>query len=887
MKIITTHLHADFDCLASMVAALKLYPGAQLVFPGSQEKNVREYLAQTDFHIPYSKLKNLSLDRVKQVIIVDASTKERVGAFARLVEKKDVIVHLYDHHVASKIDIPHELAVIRKRGSTVTIFCELLRERGVSLTKSEATLMAMGLYEDTGSLTFSSVCLADFEAARWLLEQGADLNAVSVSISRELTSLQIEMLDRLIKNLDYERIGSVTIAYSTASTPRYIGDLAVIANKLMDAETLSALFVLVRMGDRISLIARSRVEGVNVGQVAEKMGGGGHPSAASATIKAMTLPQAVARLKQSLKETLEHSMTAKEMMVERVVTAEAVSTITDIEKMMTRFNIGGAPVLDKGKVAGLITRQIVEKAIYLQMGEKPVSDFMINEFSTVAPDTPFQVVEELILGRRQKLAPVVDPSTGKMTGVISRGIVLNKLYGDSLFKPSLEGAGGYRVRHPQSKNVMGLVKELMPESVLKLFELVAKVADGSGYGAYVVGGFARDLLLRTRSVDLDIVIEGDGVDFARKLAKKVKGRVHPHKKFKTAIVIMPDGFKLDVATARIEYYAYPAALPTVETSAIRNDLFRRDFSINAMAIRLNGAKAYTLIDFFGGQADLKTRSLRVLHNLSFVEDPTRAYRAVRFEHRYGFTMGKQTISLLKNAVRLQLFNRLSGERLFSELEIILKERRPAGAVSRMKQLGLLKFIHPDLVFDSIAERLMDQCEDFLAWHDLTFPTRPARKSKVYFMALFDRLEKINISEENMISASAAQIIQKIATSLKRVNSAMRELNLPGRTGWPGAAPPSLLYRLFSPLSDEALIFLAAKSNNEETRLAVTRFFSSLKNTKPHICGGDILKLGVTPSKKVGAILDAVMGAQLDGEIKTKEEALDMARKVICEIKGEL
>lgn len=880
MKIITTHLHADFDCLASMVAARKLYPDAQLVFPGSQERNVREYLAQTDFQVSYRKLKNLNFDSIRQVIIVDASTKKRVGAFARLVEKDGVKVHLYDHHTASKIDIPNELAVIRERGSTVTIFCELLRERGISLTKAEATLMAMGLYEDTGSLTFSSVCPADFDAARWLLEQGADLNAVSVYISRELTSLQIEMLNRLIKNLDYVQIGSVTVAYSTASTPRYIGDLAVIANKLMDAETLSAVFVLVRMGDRISLIARSRVEGVNVGQVTEKMGGGGHPSAASATIKEITLPQAVALLKRSLKETLEHSMNAKEMMVERVVTAQPGFTIAQAKKLMTRFDISGAPVLDNGKVVGLITMQIIEKAIYLQMEDKPVSDFMINEFSTVAPDTPFQKVEELILGKRQKLAPVVDPSTGEMTGIISRGIVLNKLYGDSLFKPPLKGAGGYRVRHLQSKNVEGLIKELMPESILKLFELVAKVADENGYTAYVVGGFTRDLLLRTHSVDVDIVIEGDGVDFARKLAKKVKGRVHPHKKFKTAIVIMPDGFKLDVATARIEYYAHPAALPTVETSAIRNDLFRRDFSINAMAIKLNGAKANTLIDYFGGQADLKTHSLRVLHNLSFVEDPTRAYRAVRFEHRYGFTMGKQTISLLKNAVRQQLFNRLSGERLFSELEMILKERRPAGAVSRMKQLGLLKFIHPDLVFDSIAEKLMDQCEDFLAWRNLAFPARSACKWKVYLMALFDRLEEINISEEKMISASAAQIIQKIATSLKQANDVIQQLNRPG------AAPPSFLYRLFSPLSDEALIFVAAKSGNDQTRQAITSFFSSLRDVKPLICGGDILKLGVAPSKKVGAILEAVMNAQLDGEVKTKDEAQDMAKRVISEINVE-
>jgi len=328
VKIITTHLHADFDCLASMVAARKLYPDAVLVFPGSQEKNVRDYLARAEFHVPYRKLKGLDLGSVRQMIVVDASTRDRIGAFATLADKEGVDVRLYDHHASQKIDIPHSLAVVRERGATVTVFVELLRERDIRITPAEATLMAIGLYEDTGSFTYTSVRSEDFEAGRWLFEQGADLNTVSTYVRHELSAPQVEMLNSLLQNLEYENIGGVMVALTTGSTPRYIGDLSALAHSLMAMENPGALFVLVRMADRIHLIARSRMEALDAGQVAERLGGGGHPSAASATIKNLTLHEAVGRLRDILGEALEPETRAREMMVERVISVSAADSIS-------------------------------------------------------------------------------------------------------------------------------------------------------------------------------------------------------------------------------------------------------------------------------------------------------------------------------------------------------------------------------------------------------------------------------------------------------------------------------------------------------------------------------------------------------------------------------
>jgi tRNA nucleotidyltransferase (CCA-adding enzyme) len=225
-----------------------------------------------------------------------------------------------------------------------------------------------------------------------------------------------------------------------------------------------------------------------------------------------------------------------------------------------------------------------------------------------------------------------------------------------------------------------------------MLKRIGEVADEFGYGAYVVGGFVRDLFLYRLNEDVDIVIEGDGIAFAKKYAKLEGTRIHTYEKFGTAVIIFPDGYKIDVASARLEYYKFPAALPIVEMSSIKLDLYRRDFTINTLAIQLNSEKFGTLIDFFSARKDVKEKIIRVLHNLSFVEDPTRVFRAIRFEQRFGFTIGKLTNGLIENAVNMNFFQGLSGRRVLGELKQILEEDNPVPAIIRLNDFDLLKFI---------------------------------------------------------------------------------------------------------------------------------------------------------------------------------------------------
>jgi len=292
VEVITTHINADFDALASLIAASKLYPGANLVFPGSQEKNLRNFfLHSTSYLFNFSKMKQIKFDRIKRLILVDTRQKSRIGKFAELVDRDDVEIHIYDHHPDSEDDIAGDMEIIRKTGSATAILTSLIREKNISITSDEATVMCLGIHEDTGSFTFSSTTAEDYEAAAWLTEQGANHNVIADMLTRELTTEQVWLLNDLTQSATKRVINGVEVVFAKVIRDEYVGDFAVLVHKFMEMENLNLVFALAQMENRIYLVARSRIKDVNVAEIAFALGGGGHPQAASATIKNRTLIQ--------------------------------------------------------------------------------------------------------------------------------------------------------------------------------------------------------------------------------------------------------------------------------------------------------------------------------------------------------------------------------------------------------------------------------------------------------------------------------------------------------------------------------------------------------------------------------------------------------------------
>jgi len=858
-------MNADFDGLASMVAAKKLYPDAILVFPGSQERNLRDFFVRSSLYfLNFAKIKDINLEDIKRLILVDTRQAGRIGKFGEMFPNGDIEVHIYDHHPDSPDDIKGAVEIVRPVGATVSLLTQLIMERGLTLTPDEATIMALGIYEDTGSFTFASTTPAEFEAARFLLEQGANLNTVAEMLTRELTVEQVSLLNDLIRNAVTINISGIEIVLARAAASQYVGDFAVLAHKFMDMENIQVLFALAQMEERVFIVGRSRLGEVNVGEILSEMGGGGHAYAASATVKAVPLAQVEEKLRKILNQSIRPRRTARDLMSYPVMSVAPGTTLAEAHRFMTLHNINALPVMVEGELLGLINRQIVEKAIFHGLEDLPVQEYMTSEVATVGPEATLSEIQDRLVINKQRLLPVVEK--GQVLGVISRTDLLN------LLMVPEEGADDSAEKEPgpmvRKKNVAGVMRERLPRPIIDILKNVGRVADELGYNAYVVGGFVRDMFLRHENLDIDLVIEGDAVTFARSFAKSFpEVRVRVFQKFKTAVIIYPTGFKLDVATARTEYYETPGALPIVERSSLKMDLYRRDFTINTLAVKVNERHFGILIDYFGAQRDIKEGSISVLHNLSFVEDPTRVFRAIRFEQRFGFKITKLTASLIENAVRINFFDRLSGTRLFSELKLILMEENPIPAMSRLAEFDLLKFIHPTLRFDNNANWLLDQIRGVLAWHDLLFLEDPYEPWYVYFLGLIEPLKEEQLLELthrlNMPPKFAETLLWAKGAADHTLYRLYRQEN----------ASPKEIYYLLNELSTEFLLYMMAKTRQEQTKKAISLYFTQLKHTRPLLAGKDLLALGYEPGPRYKLMLQHLLEAHLDGKVQTREDEI--------------
>ncbi len=880
LTVIATHVNADFDALASMLAAQKLYPGSVVIFPGTQEKNLKNFFIDSMIYLfNMADIKEIDLSSIARLVLVDTQQASRIGALAAVAEDPSVEVHLYDHHPSSPGDIQGHKKVFQPTGANVTILTQILQRRRISITPDEATVLCLGIYEDTGSFTFASTTEKDLRAAAYLISRGANVDTIASLISRELSPEQVAILNDMIQNTVRHHIEGIEVAVTSITLDVYVPDFAFLVQKLLRMEDLNALFAVAMMGNKVYVVARSKIPEVDVAAILGNMGGGGHPYAASAALRDQTRVQVEQQLTALLYQQVKSRRKASDLMSSPAITVNAEVSCREAGEILNRYNINALLVTvkgdasrkdgDPGTLSGYISRQIIEKALYHQLGHIPVREYMNTELVFARPDAGLTEIQEKIIESKQRILPIMDDE--QVLGVITRTDLLNMLVQQSKrrerpFPEPFSGPVSARTR-----NIQKFMKERLTKRVFDLLKAIGVSADEIDCGAYVAGGFVRDLFLYRPNEDIDIVIEGDGIDFARKYARKTGARIHAHEKFGTAVIIFPDGFKIDVASARLEYYQFPAALPVVEMSSIKLDLFRRDFTVNTLAIQLNPSRFGVLIDFFSGQKDIKEKVIRVLHNLSFVEDPTRVFRAIRFEQRFGFTIGKVTAGLIENAVKMRFFERLSGRRVFSELRQILEEENPTPAMVRLQEYGLMAVIHPSSTLDKEKIALFTAVKKVLSWHDLLFLEEPYLRWGVYFLALVrhcDEKTTREISERLEMPPRHRQLF------LKERFLADRCLN---RLERKPEMSNSSLYAHLNPFRIELILYMMAATSQEAVKRLISNYFTQLRYIKPLIRGKDLKEMGFFPGPIFKKVLQAVLEAKLNGKLETRADELKFAR----------
>ncbi len=935
--IITGHANADFDALAAMVAASKLYPGATLIFPGSQERNLRNFFIESATYLfNFKQAKDIDFSTVDRLVVVDTRQRARIPHVQDVLNNPHLEIHLYDHHPDSpdpEDDLRGDVCIVRPWGATTTIITQLLQEKGIPVTEEEATLLGLGIFEDTGSFTFNSTTEHDFAAAAWLKTMGMDLNAISELVTRDLTTEQVSILNTLLQSATTHEINGVSIVIAEVTLNHYMGDFALLAHKMMDMENLKVLFALGLMGDKVQLVARSRLSDVDVAQICAFFGGGGHPYAAAAAIKERPLAQVKDELFALLFSSVNPQKLVRHHMSSPAVSVQEGTTIREAEEIMNRYGLKAIPVLQgpsvhvpeapvadgsagesaavsrdtasssakparsagsplsedsafspeaeplpqeesafavpDNPVRGYLEFQTAARAVAHGLGRMPVEEYMQRQFQTVSPDDDLYPVMEIVVGNRQRLVPVVH--SGELLGVITRTDIINTIVEEPARIPETLLPDKRRER-----NIRSLLRERLPASHVTLLETAGKLGDATGIPVYAVGGFVRDLLLHRRNLDLDLVVEGDGIAFARKLARLFSGRIRAHAKFRTAVVIFTDARgeeqRIDVATARLEYYEYPAALPTVELSSIKMDLFRRDFTINAQAVQLNTGHFGRLVDFFGAQRDMKDKRLRVLHSLSFVEDPTRILRAIRFEQRFDFHMDQQTVRLVRNALQLGMMGKLSGNRVFHEFELILREARPIVCLRRMEELGILALLHPRLHLSPAKEQLAEELAAVVSWYRLLYRADSPEPWLLYLLAF---LHDANEEDTDAV-ATRFSLSRRQRALLRSQQERVREGNAALHHWTRGTRSMSGLYAALAPLPLEVLLLLMARSKSDELRRNISHFLTQLREMKADITGEDLQQMGESPSPLYGKVLAHVLAAKIDGMAVDRAQQLELA-----------
>jgi tRNA nucleotidyltransferase (CCA-adding enzyme) len=857
VDVITSHINADFDSLASMIAAKKLYPDAELVFPGSQEKKLREFL-ETFHPVEIKKIKDIDISKIKRLIIVDTKSPSRIGPLAEVSNNKEIKIHIYDHHPISDNDIRGELERIENVGATATIFAEIIKENRIPITPMEATILTLGIYEETGCLLFSSTTERDLLAAAFLLKRGANLNIVSRFLKMDLTMEEFDILNELLKSSKELVIKGIRIKIAKAYCEDYLGDAAHLAHRLMDMEDIDAVIVILGMEGKILIVARSRVPELDVSRLMEEFNGGGHPKAASATIKEGSIDILEEKLLEKIKEHVKPGKVALDIMTRPVITIEWDRMIKDAESMMTRYGVNVLPVIKDGNYFGLISREIVEKALFHGFSKSKVMDFATTDAITVQPDTPIREIETAMIEQNQRFTPVIE--NGKVVGAITRTDLLRTLYEEFLRRRKIEEVT------PKEKPIIGrnlatILKEKFPQEVFNILKISGEIAEGLGYSAYLVGGCVRDLLRGEENLDIDIVIEGDGISFAKLLGEKINAKVRTHQKFGTAQVFT-NNLKLDVATARTEYYESPAALPKVESSSIKKDLYRRDFTINTLAVKLNSKDFGLLIDFFGGLRDLREKTIRVLHNLSFVEDPTRAFRAVRFSERFGFKISKHTENLIKSAIEMNLFDKLSGSRLYEELLLSFNETDPVMTLKRLSEYGLLKVINPNLNFTEELENTFRSLQETLSWFNLLFLEEKIDKGLINLLALLSKLKEEDIKSIMERLAPSPKIKEMVINGIRKAKELTQKIPYNDIV---------TSYKMLKSVKLEVILFAMSLTKDRQKKKVMANYLTELRSIKPILKGDDLKKMGIEPGPIYSKLLQELLEEKLKGKLNTREE----------------
>ncbi|MFE4107484.1 CBS domain-containing protein [Almyronema epifaneia] len=899
MDLVLCHTTADFDALGAAVGVSRLQAGTRIVLAGGCHPTVQNFLALHRDEYPLLERRAVDPEKIRSLVFVDAQQRQRflpVLDWIELAERQHLDITIYDHHLTAAADIAAQTLVIEPVGATTTLIAEVLQQRGIQLSLAEATVMALGIHVDTGSLTYEQSTARDAKALAWLMEQGASLSAIAEFVEPGLSPRLQDLLPQALKQLQSQSLQGYQLAWVLLPLDGYLPGLSSLASRLISVTHSDVLLLGAHYGlkesktEKLIVIGRSRDrhqfdDGVNLAQLLEPIGGGGHAAAAAAIVRSQNPQQTFAQLVEQLQQQLPHPPTARELMSSPVRTIRPQTSIAEAQRILLRYGHSGLSVVNSaGDLVGIISRRDIDLALHHGFSHAPVKGYMSTRLKTITPDTLLPEIETLMVTYDIGRLPVL--SQNQLVGIVTRTDVLRQRQQGRLGKQLAPDSTASVA--PTAKTVQQRLTQRLPLHLQDILQIMANAATKRGWHLYLVGGAVRDFFLTEAKTlalqDVDLVVDGfyqnaqagAGVELAQLVQQQYPAvELQVYGRFQTAALIWhsqedQQPLMIDIATARTEFYPYPAANPEVEASSIRQDLYRRDFTINAMAVCLTPPQPGVLLDYFGGLIDLQERQVRVLHANSFIEDPTRIYRAVRFAVRLEFRIESQTESYIRYALSSGIYSKMQEQvakvpalqtRLKRELQYILEAPYWQSALGLLDKLGALKCLHSSL---EMSDRL---------WHQLRRVSRWLERFQFH-----SAIAPWQLRLEVLIAQLQPRFRHTVATNLqlpsetiyrlKQLEAVEAEL----AQNLPTAQQPSQIVRQLRRY-DLPLLLLISARQPRPTGQKIWQYLTQWSQVKAPLDGNDLKALGYQPGPQFKAILDDVLAATLDQQLQTRQEAI--------------
>lgn len=930
MELVFAHNNMDFDSLSAQFALTKLYPTCKMVLGYPLTGNLRSFISLNRGYLPIVEIKYVDLTKVTRFFLVDCQHFERLDSGVRkLMEEttdsepeksklekskadkskadkskmgSNVIqlsrpLTIFDHHEKDKnslISLATEDSQVEVVGAATTILVEKIRKKKIALSQFDATVLAIGIFEDTGCLTYAGTTSRDAECVAFLIQHGADLSVVREYIRPKIEQEQVALLEELLRAAQVVNVQGHKFVVATAHVPKYVEELASLTRQLLDLEAVDGAFTVVHMKDRVHIVGRADPRIMSVKPIVQAFGGDGHPGAGSAVVKGGNVREIAERIKTILQEQTPPQPLARDLMASPVRTIKSSVSMDEAGRMMLRYGLDGLLVAEGEEVVGVVSRRDIDQSSHHKLGHAKVSGFMSKPVICVSEDTPLSKIQELMVAEDIGRLPVLDQDK-KLIGLVSRRDVLNSLFGaqyarqeDAAAQRGSSAAGiAERTAGMQSGTNSGALFEAgrtttnLSEKLAEvdsdtawLCRTIGETAQELGMSAYAVGGFVRDLLLNVPNFDLDYVIEGSAQKLAHRLIELYPSKLElaaTHDRFQTATLVYRSENaverEVDLSTARTEFYEFPAALPEVEASKLEQDLLRRDFTINALAVCVNPDRFGNLTDHFNGLQDLERKIVRILHPFSFIEDPTRMVRAARFAGRLGFHLDAKTKEQARRASQMGIFDDLGGVRIKAELKMILESPHRLRALNLLaEQSGNLCYLDSRLEYGDGVRKTIRRAERLLGRYSVDEPW------VVYLGALLSELPPERVSgvlERLMLTNHQKEVIESGLELHRFMPSSIGEMKR------------SELYDMMHGRAREALAIAAAAGQvGTDLRRSIKLYLEELADTKLDITGADLIASGFKPGPRIGEALKHVLAERLDGQVSGREQELQVALSYI-------